>query len=417
MVDSNSEVNVLLLALERERKLSQQLQERYQQLEKQFRSTVEMLTDLITLSTPDGTVLYVNKASCEFFGKTFEQLTGKSFESSIPDEDRKRSLEVFRSLSAEKPLVVNRHQVINGKGEIRWMEWINRGIFNERGLLESVLANGRDITDQIIAELARKKAEEESKNLLEKTMELNQIKSNIITLASHELKTPLTAIYGWAKFMQTMKQRGKSLDQVIDTEIISSLVRSAERLENLIESYLDVGRIESDHLRLNIIPMNATTILDSAIQTITPLAHEKQIQIIVTGKSEIIAVDANRFEQVLTNLLSNAVKYSPEHTEIKVHMETQTISPSKQRFIIKIQDEGYGFTREELKVAMEPFPNIYDRRMEKTNIKGTGLGLYISKSLMEKHGGSISITSDGPNKGTVVVLSLPVKSSENAFSE
>lgn len=409
MVNSDTELNELRFALKHERALREQLQEEYKQLEKQFRSTVEMQTDLITLSKPDGTILYMNRANCEFFGITLDQLNGKSFSVFIPEVDRKRSLEVFRSLSKEKPIVVNRHQVINGRGEIRWMEWINRGIFDERGHLETVLANGRDITNQVRADEARKKAEEETRQMLAKTTELNQLKSNIITLVSHELKTPLTAIYGWAKFIQSMKQRGKNLDQIINTEIISSLVRNAERLDDLINSYLDVGRIESDHLHLNFVQVDAATIVSTAIQIVAPLVREKNMQIQVSGKTEAITVDANRFEQVLTNLLSNAVRYSPEHTKVKVQLETLAVDPSQRRFLIKIQDEGFGFTEEELRVAMEPFPNIYNLRSEKANVKGTGLGLYISKNIIEKHGGELSISSDGPNKGSKVIVSIPLR--------
>ncbi len=409
MVNNNAEINELRSALDQEKALRQQIQGKYAQLEMQFRSTVEMQTDLITLSKPDGTVLYMNRANCEFFGKTLDQMNGKSFTALVPEEDRKRTLEVFCSVSVEKPIVVNRHQVINGKGEIRWMEWINRGIFDERGHLETVLANGRDITNQVKADEARKIAEEDAKLLLAKTTELNQLKSNIITLTSHELKTPLTAIYGWVKFIQSMKQRGKNLDEIIDAEIISSLVRNAERLDNLITTYLDVSRIESNHLHLEIDPVDAAAIVGSAIQLVSPLAREKDMQILVSGKSETIAVDATRFEQVLTNLLSNAIKYSPEHATIKVQFEVQVVDPSRRRFIIKVQDEGYGFTAEELRVAMEPFPNIYNLRREKANVKGTGLGLYISRKIIEKHGGRLSISSDGPNKGSVVNVTIPLK--------
>jgi hypothetical protein len=168
-----------------------------------------------------------------------------------------------------------------------------------------------------------------------------------------------------------------------------------------------VGRIERDRLQISPLPTDAREIVVAGIQAVDPLARKKSIRIDVVGESQILNVDPPRFEQVITHLLANAINYSPDNSVVTVTMEA-TEAGGQNWFELRISDEGYGFTSEELAVATEAFSNIHPRREEKANVKSTGLGLYISKNIIERHGGTLAISSEGPGLGSTVTISLPL---------
>jgi signal transduction histidine kinase len=265
---------------------------------------------------------------------------------------------------------------------------------------EKVLLSIVDIT-------ARKQVEQEQQSLLEKTLQISDLKSNLITQAAHELKTPLTAIMGWGEILFNAKKLGKSLD-MFDTEDIETIIRNAERLNNLINDFLDAGQIDSGKLGMSKHDVDFGSIIESAIQAVNYLAIRKNIRIITEITPAFpICVDPRRMEQVIINLLSNAIKYSPEHTRVRITTSVKELETRKM-FEIKVIDEGYGFTPEELSDAMKSFGKAYTRQTQKRAIQGTGLGLFISRHIVEQHGGSLQIRSEGVNKGTEVEILLPL---------
>ncbi len=270
-----------------------------------------------------------------------------------------------------------------------------------RGQISKLFGTVQDVT-------VRKKVEQEGQELLQKALQVSDLKTNLITQAAHELKTPLTAILGWGNLLFAAKRQGTNLDATFDLEDLEAIVRNAERLDALINDFLDVGRIESGKLELLRQRVNFHEILDTARQAVDFLATQKgTIILIETTPSPELALDRRRMEQVIVNLLSNAIKYSPDHGRVMVRTTMANVGGYKM-FRVQVIDEGYGFTPEELPEATTSFGKAYTRQEQKRAVQGTGLGLFISRRIVEQHGGTLTIRSDGANRGTEVEILLPL---------
>ncbi len=274
-------------------------------------------------------------------------------------------------------------------------------IKDAQGRVVKLFGTIQDITE-------RKKIEQEGQMLLEKTLQISDLKSNLITQAAHELKTPLTAILGWGELLFNAKKQGKSLDTTFDIEDFEIIMRNAERLNDIINDFLDVGRIESGKFVINKQDIDFNEIIENATSAVDYLANQKNITFSTETAPKIsIPVDRRRMEQVLINLLSNAIKYSPEHTQVLIKTRPMELG-GRKLFEVRIIDEGYGFTNEELAEAMTPFGKAYTIQEKKRVVQGTGLGLFISLRIVEEHGGTLVIKSEGANKGTQVEILLPL---------
>ncbi len=332
----------------------------------------------------------------EIVGKTLEQFSFpfQSFpvntaENPVPDKDviLEKKIRVFKIRDTQTGRIFECKKIplLNAAGEVIYL----------LGITE-------DVTEQL-------KVEQERQALLEKTLQISDLKSNLITQAAHELKTPLTSIIGWSELLFNAKKQGKSIDSLFDIEDIETILRNAERLNDLVNDFLDVGRIENGKFGISKQSISFEEIIENAIRAVDYLATQKHITISTPiGIINIVSVDRRRMEQVIINLLSNAIKYSPDNTRVKIH--TGLIDLSGQNlFQVQVIDEGYGFTPEELPEATTPFGKAYTRQDQKRVIQGTGLGLFISRRIVEQHGGTLEIHSEGVNKGTRVEILLPLE--------
>jgi signal transduction histidine kinase len=260
-----------------------------------------------------------------------------------------------------------------------------------------LMASMLDITEQ-------KKAADAFQTLLENTRKVSEMKTNIITFASHELKTPLIPIIGWTDFIRSAMEKGEDLNKTIKPENLEAILRSADRLHNIINDFLDVGRIDSSHLELELDWIDLHDVIDNAIQAVAYQAETTKITIHNEIGELNLYADQGRLEQVFVNLLSNSVKYSPPQTEIWVRAGMARNSAG-----ITVQDQGYGFSSEELEDVMQPFSKSFLKSKGDHVFSGTGVGLYICKGIIERHGGTITITSPGVNQGTTVRITLPLR--------
>jgi Osmosensitive K+ channel histidine kinase len=225
--------------------------------------------------------------------------------------------------------------------------------------------------------------------------ENQQRKDEFIGIASHELKTPLTTIKG---YMDLLAMTEDTKPQKL---YVQKALESLKKLENLIKDLLDVSKIQSGQLELNITEFDINTLLDetiSAIQMITP-SH----QIIRKGDTsyQLIHADRQRIEQVLFNLLSNAVKYSPGEKEVLVYNKL-----TETELTINIRDFGNGVPEEEQSNIFERF---YRTKELSVHVSGFGLGLYICQDIINRHNGRIGVESAG--KGSIFYFSLPLNHS------
>ncbi len=226
-------------------------------------------------------------------------------------------------------------------------------------------------------------------------------KANLIAFCSHELKTPLVPILGWTDYIKKVLDKGEDLNARVEREDLLSVTRNAERLKNIIDSYLDVGRIEAGRLVLSLEQIEISHVLVEALAAVSHLVKAKSI--ILRTEIPIITIygDSFRLEQVFINLLSNAFIYSPPNTQVYLHIEDLGDAVK-----VSIQDEGFGFCKQDLEDAFQPFSRSYLKTKGDKIFAGSGVGLYICRRIVEAHNGSIEIQSLGLNRGTTVSVAL-----------
>jgi len=250
----------------------------------------------------------------------------------------------------------------------------------------------------------RKQAEAERERLLERESaaraeaeEASRLKDEFLTTVSHELRTPLTAMLGWVQML-----RAGSLPPDKRVRALETVERNARAQAQLIDDLLDVSRILSGKLRLEVAPVDVGPIVQEALDSVRPAADAKgvRIQAALDSLSTVMG-DAQRLQQVVWNLLSNAVKFTPRGGRVQVFVERRDSSVE-----LTVADTGKG-------IAIDFLPHVFERfrQADASTTRaqgGLGLGLSIVKHLVEAHGGSLSVASEGPGRGATFVVRLPL---------
>jgi signal transduction histidine kinase len=231
----------------------------------------------------------------------------------------------------------------------------------------------------------------------------NRMKDEFLATVSHELRTPLIPILGWA-----YELRNEELDETTRAEAYEAIERNARLQSNLVEDLLDVSRIITGKLHLDIGQLDLPAIMDTAIEAIRPAAEAKNIRVcfkagVIMG---VVHGDGNRLQQIAWNLLSNAVKFTPRGGEVSV-----SLKEISGRAEITVSDSGKGISPEFLPFVFDRF-----RQGEKSAQRqgGLGLGLSIVRHLVELHGGNVTASSPGVGKGSEFTVALPVVNSPEA---
>ena len=229
----------------------------------------------------------------------------------------------------------------------------------------------------------------------------NRTKSEFLANMSHELRTPLNAIIGFSELISTFgadneKTRGKSV------EYAALISQAGKHLLNIISDILDISKIESGSFALDTGMHSLKEIIDASIAMVEPRMRERlqKLEVRVAPNLPPLAIDERRIRQVVINLLSNANKFTPRYGTITV-----IATADRRDFVtVAVQDSGIGMTKEQMAQAMKPFGQIQTAHTR--GHEGTGLGLPISKALIEQHGGKFFLSSE-PNIGTMVAFTLP----------
>jgi two-component system, OmpR family, sensor histidine kinase VicK len=233
---------------------------------------------------------------------------------------------------------------------------------------------------------------EELRDLYEQLKVHDKLQKEFINIAAHELRTPIQPILGLAEVLSSKKG---SIEQY--NELIDAIIRNARRLQRLTEDILDVTRIESNSLTLNKQQFNLKDIITNTINDIIVKKDfkSKNIKLLYEPKDIFVEADRSRLTQVISNLLSNSVKFT-----IKGTIKITTKIKDDQNVILNIKDTGSG-------INSEIFPRLFSKFATKSDI-GTGLGLFIAKSIVEAHGGKISAENNAEGKGATFVFVLPI---------
>ena len=233
----------------------------------------------------------------------------------------------------------------------------------------------------------------------------NRAKDEFLATVSHELRTPLNAILGW-----TVTLRRRKLADDVD-RALAIVERNARQQTKLIEDVLDIARIISGKLALNLGPTNVAEAVSAAVETVTPAADAKNItaSIDVPDKSLTIMADADRLQQIVWNLLSNAVKFTPKHGSVAVRAYRDGSD-----VCISVRDTGEGMRSDVLPLVFEPFEQADASTTRRHG--GLGLGLAIVKRLVSAHGGVVRAESEGEGKGATFTVHLPARAAVPAIS-
>ena len=279
--------------------------------------------------------------------------------------------------------------------------------FTRRPLMpDQPLLNMLDaISSEIGQFIQRKRVEAERENLLlrEKTLReraemASRLKDEFLATVSHELRTPLNAIIGWGQILQSGKLSPKKQEEALNT-----IFRNAKSQAQLINDLLDTSRLMTGNLLLNLSPTPVIPVIESAIDAVRPAAEAKEITFSTAynAKIESITCDSQRLQQIIWNLLTNAVKFTPNGGRVTIALEQ-----TDETIQLVVSDNGEG-------ISPDFLPFVFDRFRQadssSTRIhNGLGLGLAIVRHLAELHGGAVSVTSEGQDKGAVFIVTLPL---------
>jgi len=308
---------------------------------------------------------------------------------------------------------------VGGRQEFRWMHKDGRVLWVE-GHSSVILdeqrrpVGMRGVTLDITA---RKRLEEERAALLEREQQAradavaaNRLKDDFLATLSHELRTPLNAILGYSRML-----RSGVVDRERQDRALEIVERNATALSRMVADVLDVSRIVAGKVRLNVQPIDLRMAIEEAIATIRPAAEAKgvRLQTVMDGPTGPVLGDADRLQQVIWNLLSNAVRFTPRDGLVDVRLHHVGSD-----FEIVVSDSGAGIAPEFLPHVFERFRQA-DSRLSR-EYGGLGLGLAISRELIEMHGGTIRAESDGSGKGarfSVRLLQSPSSDTRSTIAE
>ncbi len=277
-------------------------------------------------------------------------------------------------------------------------------LFARHCLSEATIQVLAAVADSVALGIERKQGEQKRAILLESEQQArqeaestNRIKDEFLATLSHELRTPLNAILGWAHML-----RAGQLDESDTVRALETIERNARAQVQLIEDLLDVSRIITGKLRLEVRPLELAEIIQAAVDTVRPAADAKsiRIQMLLDPHAGPVSGDSDRLQQVVWNLLTNAVKFTPKGGRVQVRLERVN-----SHVEIAVSDTGQGIDAEFL-------PHIFDRfrQADQTSTRaygGLGLGLSIVHHLVDLHGGTIDVQSAGKEQGSTFVLHLP----------
>jgi PAS domain S-box-containing protein len=365
--------------------------------EERLQAIIEATPECVSLIARDGALLQINRSGLSMIGADSEDaVRGVPALELVAPEHRQKWMENHERVCMGEKLCWE-FEIVRLDGERRWME-TNAVAVNMPGGERAHLGVTRDVTGRKRTDAEREQILAAERAARAEAEQTGRIKDEFLATLSHELRTPLNAILGYATLMQMSDMNESQLRGAIAT-----IERNARLQAQLIEDLLDMNRIISGNIRLDVQTIDLPEIVEAAIDTVRPSAQAKSIRLQTSIGSHISPVrgDPARIQQVVWNLLSNAVKFTPKGGAVQV-----AVQPVESHVEISVSDTGEG-------IALEFLPHVFDRFRQADSSTtrrygGLGLGLSIVKHLIELHGGAIRATSPGIGHGAAFVVSLPI---------
>jgi PAS domain S-box-containing protein len=352
--------------------------------------------DVIVSKTLQGIITSWNPTAERIFGYTAAEAIGKHIKLIIPPDRWAEEDEVLARIGRGER-VEHFETVRRAKdGRLLNMSLTVSPVKDSSGRIIGASKVARDITERKLAEQERERLLASEKRSRAQAEEASRLKDEFLALVSHELRTPLNAIMGWASLLRTRK-----LDEQT-ARAIETIQRNAQTQAQLIEDLLDVSRIVSGQMRLNIRPVEIATVIDAALEAVRPSASAKSIDLrtLIDPAAGPTIGDPDRLQQIFWNLLSNAIKFTPKGGQVQVRVQR-----ANSHLEVIVSDTGKGIDRKLLPFVFDRF-----RQGDSSTTRehgGLGLGLAIVRHLVELHGGAVRAGSEGEGKGAEFVVELP----------
>jgi PAS domain S-box-containing protein len=370
----------------------------FDELRNRLAAIVASSDDAIVSKTLDGIIVTWNAGAERIFGYKPEEVVGRHVEMLIPEDHRHEEPEILRRLRRGER--IDHYQTVRRRkdGSLIDVSLSVSPVRNAAGEIVGAAKIARDITES-----KRLLAEREASLLAERSARaeaerLGRVKDEFLATLSHELRTPLNAVLGWATLLRQLP--ADSADHVRGLETIE---RNARIQAQIIDDLLDMSRIISGKVQLDIQAVDLSDVITDALESVRPSANAKRLQLQTTldAKAGRVRGDPNRLQQAFWNLFTNAVKFTRAGGRISVVLERVNSHAE-----VSVTDTGIG-------IKPEFLPYVFDRFRQgdpstTRQHAGLGIGLSIVKHLIELHGGSVRVKSPGEDRGSTFVVELPI---------
>jgi len=343
--------------------------------------------------------IYSTPKCNEFFEVSpFDTLSYTDFLEVVHPDDRQNLVDTFLESQKNGTEYDIEYRVIHSAGNIHWLSTRGKTYLDSEGKPVNIMGVVRQITERKNADKELSRVYTLEKKARDDAEEANRTKDYFLALVSHELRSPLNAILGWTKILLT-----KDVDSDMRRNALETIERSALSQAKLIGDLVDSSRIASGKLRLEMRPMNLFDAVNTVFNSQKPAAESKNLNLTFDFNAENTPVfgDLIRLQQVFTNLLSNALKFTPEGGNIQINL-----TADDEKVLVSVKDDGQGINSETLPRIFRQFSQG-DQTIARDQA-GLGLGLSIVKTLVEKHQGMVTASSEGIGQGSIFAVTLPL---------
>ena len=365
---------------------------RYRRLFEAARDGI-LILDAVSLKITD-----VNPFMTQLLGYSHAEFLGKELWEIGLFSDKEASQEAFKELQRTGYLRYEDLPLQDTNGTLRDVEFVSNVYEEDRH--QVIQCNIRDITDRKRAEKERTLLLAAAQSARAEADSANTVKDEFLATLSHELRTPLTSILGWSHLLT-----GGQLDKQQTVRAIETIARNARAQGRLIDELLDISRIMTGKLCLDLRVVKLAPLIQAVIDDVRPAAEARSIKLEAAFDSDVVAIlaDHERVQQIVRNLLINAIKFTPQGGDVHVRL-----ARNDSHVLITVNDSGQG-------IAAEHLPHVFERfrQADSSNTRsnsGLGLGLSIVRQLVELHRGTVTAESSGENAGATFRVMLPVPS-------
>jgi len=377
-----------------------------EEVEERFKLMADQAPVLVWVAQSDGNRVWFNRPWQEFSGVDVGYDIGYGWADRIHPSDVRKTLDRYRLAVRDGEAFELEYRLRRHDGEYRWL--LDKGVPRTLpdGRFAGHVGSCIDITDRRYAEAELERLYASETRARMEAERATRLRDEFLATVSHELRTPLNAILGWAHLLGSGQLEGPAATRAVET-----IVRNARTQAQLIEDLLDVSRIIAGRLRLDIRSVSLIEVIRAAAEAVRPAAAAKAIELHLEldSSADQTQGDSVRLQQIVWNLLSNAIKFTPQSGRVSV-----TLARVESSARIVVSDTGEGISEAFLPYVFDRFQQAdaaYTRRHG-----GLGLGLAISRHLVEMHGGTIEASSAGEGRGATFTVSLPLLNVERAAS-